>query len=110
MTPEQRIEENNATYWSLRPTIDQTVEACGERGKAFAIAETGDVDPSKGWAKREGDLSAEAILALGKHYSGRGVARFGIYESTVFTWYPDLRRAIRQTAWEFDPVNRKKGR
>jgi hypothetical protein len=24
MTPEQRIEENNATYWRLRPVIDQT--------------------------------------------------------------------------------------
>jgi len=38
------------------------------------------------------------------------VARFGIYESTVFTWYPDLRRAIRQAGWDFDPVKRNKDR
>jgi hypothetical protein len=33
MTPEQRIEANNATYWKLRPTIDQTYP----KGWAVAI-------------------------------------------------------------------------
>ncbi len=86
-----------------RPTIAATVAACGQRGEALAIAETGDVDPAKAWGKREGDLSAEAILALAKYYSGKGVKHFGLYESTVFTWYPDLRRTIRQAGWEYDP-------
>jgi hypothetical protein len=90
-----------------RPTIDETVKACGEKGKAMAIAEPSDVDPDKGWARRPGDLSAESLLALGKAYSGRGVARFGVYESTIFTYYPDLRRAVRQAGWEFDPKRGK---
>src|SRR5207245_9875759 len=89
-----------------RPTIDATVEAAGRRGKAYAIAETFDVDPKRGWGKRKGILSAEAIAALAKHYSGRGVAGFGIYESTMFTWYPDLRRAIRAAGWKYDPGKR----
>src|SRR5262249_6896562 len=89
-----------------RPTIDATVEAAGERGKALAVAETYDVDPKMGWAKRPGDLSAEAIAALAAHYGGRGVARFGLYESTVFTWYPDLRRAVREAGWNYDPARR----
>jgi hypothetical protein len=33
MTPEQRIAENNAAYWSLRPTIDRTYP----KGWAVAI-------------------------------------------------------------------------
>jgi hypothetical protein len=90
-----------------RPTIDATVRAAAGRGKAMAIAETWDVDPKKGWGKRPGDLSAEAILALAKHYSGRGVAHFGLYESTVFTWYPDLRRAVREAGWDYDPGKRE---
>ena len=89
-----------------RPTIDATVAACGTRGKAMAMTESYNVDPTKGWAKREGDLSPEAILALAKSYSGRGVARFGLYESTVFTWYPDVRRAIRRAGWEYEPRKR----
>lgn len=84
-----------------RPTIADTVKAVGTRGKAQAVAEASDVDPQKGWSRRPGWLSAEAILALNRHYSGKGVANFGIYESTLFTWYPDLRRAIRQAGWEF---------
>ena len=36
--------------------------------------------------------------------SGRGVARFGLYESTVFTWYPELRRAVREAGWNYDPA------
>ncbi len=85
-----------------RPTIDATVRAVGSRGKAQAIAETADVDP-KGWGNRPGNLSADAILALSRYYSGKGVANFGIYESTIFTWYPDVRRAIRQAGWDYDP-------
>jgi hypothetical protein len=86
-----------------RPTIAETVKAAGSRGRAFAIAETWDVDPKKGWARRPGDLSPEAIGALAASYSGRGVARFGQYESTVFTWDPDRRRAIRAAGWAYEP-------
>jgi hypothetical protein len=86
-----------------RPTIAATVEAAGTRGQAFAIAESSDVDPKQGWRKRDGDLSAEAILALSQHYSGKGVASFGLYESTIFTYYPELRRAIRAAGWSYDP-------
>jgi hypothetical protein len=89
-----------------RPTIEQTVAAVGQRGKAFAIAETFDVDPKKSWQRRPGSLSTEAIAALAQQYSGRGVARFGLYESTVFTWYPDLRRAVRAAGWQYDPSKR----
>jgi hypothetical protein len=90
-----------------RPTIDATIDAAGTRGKAYAIAETFDVDPKRYWQKRKGILSAEAIRALSEHYSGRGVTGFGIYESTMFTWYPDLRRAIRAAGWSYDPSKRK---
>ena len=61
------------------------------------------VDPDKGWGRRPGWLSPHAIKSLAKHYSGKGVDRFGIYESTIFTWYPDMRRAIRAAAWEYNP-------
>ena len=71
--------------------------------EALAVAEPNDVDPRKNWAKREGYLQADAIQALAQAYSGRGVAGFGIYESTVFTWYPDLRRAIRAAGWDYNP-------
>ena len=101
------IDGNWYSGYGPRGTIDATVKACGERGKAFAIAEPADVDPNKNWVRREGDLSPESLLALGKHYSGRGVARFGVYESTVFTWYPDVRRAVRQAGWEFDPSKQR---
>jgi hypothetical protein len=90
-----------------RPTITETVEAAGRRGKAYAIAETFDVDPKHYWQKRKGILSAAAIRALAEHYSGTGVAGFGIYESTMFTWYPDLRRAIRTAGWSYDPGKRQ---
>jgi hypothetical protein len=96
-----------------RPTIEATVEAAAARsdklpslssvgaGKAFAVAESSDVDPNKSWQRREGTLSPEAITALSKQYSGRGVARFGLYESTLFTWQPDHRRAVRAAGWNF---------
>lgn len=89
-----------------RATIEETIGAAGARGKATAVAESSDVDPQKKWQKREGHLSAEAILALAKHYSGRGVARFGLYESTIFTWHPDLRRAVREAGWSYEPEKR----
>jgi hypothetical protein len=97
------IDGNWYSGFGPRATIDATVAAMGERGKAFAIAETLDVDPAKGWRRREGWASPEAILAFARHYSGRGVARFGLYESTVFTWFPDRRRAIREAGWLFEP-------
>jgi hypothetical protein len=98
-----------------RATIDATVAAAAARdgkrsrlpARAFAIAEPSDVDPVNGWRRREGFLSPEAIAALAKHYSRRGVARFGLYESTIFTWYPELRRAVRAAGWDFEPE--KKG-
>lgn len=86
-----------------RPTIAATVEAAGTKGQAFAIAEPGNVDPKKGYQKLPGTLSAEAILALGHHYSGKGVHRFGLYESTEFTYYPELRHAIRAAGWAYEP-------
>jgi hypothetical protein len=97
------IDGNWYSGFGPRPTIDKTVEAVGKRGKAFAVAESVDVDPKKGWGRRPGSASAEAIVALSKHYSGKGVARFGLYESTVFTWYPDLRRAVLAAGWDYDP-------
>jgi hypothetical protein len=93
-----------------RPTINATVAAVSVRdgkgkrpARAFAIAEPIDVDPAKGWGRRPGLLSPEALAALAKHYSGRGVARFGVYESTYFTWYPELRRAVRAAGWNYEP-------
>ncbi|MBY0527865.1 MAG: hypothetical protein K2R98_30995 [Gemmataceae bacterium] len=84
-----------------RPTIDATVSAAGTKGKAYAIAEDWDVDPNKSWQRRPGLLSPEAILALSKHYRDKGVHRFGIYESTEFTWHPELRRAMREAGWSY---------
>src|SRR3954454_15316085 len=52
-----------------RPTIDATVKAAGERGKAMAVAESYNVDPKNSWAKREGSLSPDAIAALAAQYS-----------------------------------------
>src|SRR5262249_14171512 len=90
-----------------RPTIDATVAAAGNRGRAFAVAETFDVDPKQGWRKRPGTLSAEAIAALAQSYSGQGGARFGLYESTVCSWRPELRRAIRAAGWAYEPGKKK---
>ncbi len=89
-----------------RGTI-RTVKAVGKRGRAMAVAETYDVDPKNNWKRRDGNLSAEAISALAKHYSGRGVVAFGLYESTVFTWDPNIRRAIRKAGWKYDPGRSK---
>ena len=86
-----------------RSTIDATIQAVGARGKAMAVAEVYDVDPLNKWKRRDGHLSVEAILALARHYSGRGVARFGLYESTVATWSPHIRRAVRRAGWEYRP-------
>lgn len=86
-----------------RPTIDQTVAAVGTRGKAMAAAESSDVDPDKNWAAIKRELSPRAIGALAKAYSGRGVASFGLYESTLQTWSPEARRAIRAAGWSYEP-------
>ena len=83
-----------------RPTIAATVAAAGKIGNAYAVIEPGDVDP-KTWAKRSGTLSAEAIASFARTYSGKGVKGIGVYESTVFTYDPELRRAIRAAGWNF---------
>jgi hypothetical protein len=83
-----------------RPTIDETVAAVGIRGKAMAAAEVSEVDPKQNWRPIKGGiLSPSSIEALAKAYSGRGVAAFGLYESTIHTWDPDTRRAIRAAGW-----------
>ena len=89
-----------------RPTIEATIAAAGARGKAFAVAESKDVDPQNKWKEREGALSTEAITALAKHYSEKGADGFGIYESTLFTWCPDVRRAIREAGWNYSISHR----
>jgi hypothetical protein len=86
-----------------RPTIDATVQAVGAKGKALAAAEMSDVDPNDKWRAHKGVLSPAAIEALAAAYSGRGVAAFGLYESTVHTWSPDARRAIRAAGWNYNP-------
>lgn len=91
-----------------RTTIDETVKAVGTRGTAMAVAEMSDVDPEKNWQPIKGGvLSPKAIEALAKAYSGRGVKAFGLYESTVFTWSPDTRRAIRAAGWSYEPLKTK---
>ena len=62
-----------------------------------------DVDPQANWRPLKGHLSPAAIEALAKAYSGRGVAAFGLYESTIHTWNPETRRAIRAAGWNYDP-------
>ena len=84
-----------------RGSIGATVAAVGKRGHAYAIIETGDVDPKKNFAKRPGTLSPEAIAAFTTHYNGKKLAGIGVYESTVFTYAPELRRAIRTAGWSF---------
>jgi hypothetical protein len=90
-----------------RPTIDGTVEAVGTRGKAMAVAEMSDVDPRNGWKVSKGVLSPSALETLAKAYSGRGVASFGLYESTVHSWSPDARRAIRAAGWAYESAKTK---
>jgi len=80
-----------------------SVEAAGNKGKAYAIADPGNVDPDKGFARLPGTLSPKAIQALASQYSGKGVSRFGLYESTEFTFYPELRHSIRAAAWVYEP-------
>lgn len=101
----------DAHYYSgngPRPTIDETVVAAGTKGKALAGADHfDDVDPKNNWARRKGFLSPEAIEALAKAYSGRGVTSFGLYESTLHVWSPDARHAIRAAGWNYDPGKAK---
>lgn len=84
-----------------RPTIAATRAAVGTRGRAYAVAESYDVDPHNNWERRPGWPSVEAIEAWSRLYREQGVHRFGLYESTVFTWYPHLRRAIRRAGWQY---------
>jgi hypothetical protein len=87
-----------------RPTMDATIAAVGTKGKAFAGADHfDDADPKNNWARRKGLLSPETVVALAKAYSGRGVASFGLYESTLHVWSPDARRAIREAGWNYEP-------
>ncbi len=93
-----------------RGSIGATVAAAGTRGTALAVAEVSDVDPANKWSRREGYLSSEAIRALARDYSGRGVAAFGLYESTIFTWDPAARRTIRAAGWKYNPRESQDGK
>lgn len=95
------VDGNWYSGYGPRPTIDATVAAVGSQGRALALAEPFDVDPANKWKARPGILSSEAILALTRLYRDKGVHGFGVYESTLFTWHPELRRALRQAGWEF---------
>jgi hypothetical protein len=87
----------------IRPTIEATIAAVGTKGRAMAAAEINNVDPGQNYKPLPGVLSPAAIQALANGYSGRGVASFGLYESTLHTWAPDVRRAIRAAGWNYDP-------
>ena len=86
-----------------RPTIGATVEACGTKGHAYAVAETFDVEWQRQWQPIRAIRCRRKRSSRSPRYSGKGVERFGLYETTVFMRYPDLRRAIRQAAWEYEP-------
>ena len=96
----------------VRPTIGDTVQAVGARGKAFAVSEAFDFVPDeRGRLQPENvTLRPARIIELARRYSGRGVARFGLYESTVFTSDPEHRRAIRAAGWLFDPTKKTEKR
>jgi hypothetical protein len=91
-----------------RSTIGDTVTACGDRALPYAVIEPGDVDPTKNWTPRAGIARPDTLLAFARHYSGRGVAGFGLYSSGDFTWYPDIRRGLRAAAWVFEPGKMRK--
>jgi hypothetical protein len=59
MTPEQRIEENNATYWRLRPTIDRTYP----KGWAVAIDGGGIIADAATFEELEARLKAQGADA-----------------------------------------------
>jgi hypothetical protein len=96
------IDGNWYTRNILRP-IETTLAAVGDKGRAFAIAEFENVDPAT-QARKSGTFDAEAILAYARHYSEKRVHQFGLYESNIFVWRPELRRAIRRAGWEFGPA------
>jgi hypothetical protein len=65
--------------------------------RAYVVAETSDWNTpvaTRRW------FSAEEILEHARVYRSKGIGRFGLYESTIFLWYPELRRAI----WEADGI------
>ncbi|HEX5271739.1 MAG TPA: hypothetical protein VFW33_14675 [Gemmataceae bacterium] len=65
MTPERRIQENNATYWKLRPVIDQTYP----KGWAVAIdggriiADASSFEELEARLMAQGDDSREILVA-----------------------------------------------
>jgi hypothetical protein len=69
----------------------------GTSTKPYVIAETSDWGeplPTRTW------FSADDIVRYARIYRDKGIARFGLYESTIFLWYPHVRRAI----WEAGSV------
>ncbi len=89
-----------------RSTIDATIAACGDNGRALAVAEFENIDPTT-YARKPGTFDAEAIAAFARHYIQKKVHRFGLYESTIFVWRPELRRAIRKAGWDFHAAKSK---
>jgi hypothetical protein len=83
-----------------RPTIEAPRAACGDKGQALAVAEFENIDPTT-YARKPGTFDAEAILSFARHYSQKQAHGFGLYESNIFVWRPELRRAIRQAGWDY---------
>lgn len=83
-----------------RPEIEKTLAAVGNKGRAFAVTEPFNVDPTT-WTKKPGGLDAPGLLALAKLYHEKKVHGFGVYESASFIFDPDRCRAVRQASREF---------
>ena len=65
--------------------------------RAYVVAET----ETPGWTtpvEQRRWFSAADILDYARVYREKGIGRFGLYESTIFLWYPDMRRAIWEAA------------
>ena len=67
------IDGNWYSGYGPRPTIDATVAAVGQRGQAFAIAESVDVDPKAGWG------SARAICRPSRSWPWRSTTATGAW-------------------------------
>ena len=88
-----------------RSSINASIAAVGNRGKVYVVASANsDVDPKDVSKNRPGLLSPNGLRTLARHYSGRGITGFGVYESSISLRYPDIRRAIRAAGWEYDPA------
>jgi hypothetical protein len=83
-----------------RPEIEKTLAAVGTRGRAFAVTEPFDVDPTT-WKPKPGGLEAPGLLALAKLYREKKVHGFGVYETASFLFDPARARAVRQASREF---------